>query len=86
MSESGIGVGGGWGEDSGGRLAAENAELAERLRRLGPVLASMAHDLARSRRENAALRRENLRLQALLARTGLNHEEVRVTTTAARRL
>jgi hypothetical protein len=62
---SGIRVRGGWDDsDPDGRLAAENAALANRLRRLGPALASMAHDLARLRRENAALKRENLHLRA----------------------
>jgi hypothetical protein len=61
---SGIGVGGGWGDGSDGRLLAENAELTDRLRRMGPALANIAHELARARRENAALKRENLRLEA----------------------
>ena len=61
---AGVDGDGGWGDD--GRLVAENAELADRLRRLAPALSDMAHDLARARRENIALRRENLRLQALL--------------------
>jgi hypothetical protein len=79
MSEwSGIGVGGSWGDVSDGRLLAENAELADRLRRMGPALANMAHELARARRENAALKRENLRLQALLARASKSREEAQV--------
>jgi hypothetical protein len=60
---SGVAADGGWDVDG---LIAENAELADRLRRLGPAFSSMAQDLARARRENAALRRENLRLKMLL--------------------
>lgn len=59
-----------WAGPHGGaeaRVVADNEALAERLRRLAPVLTSMVHELAAVRRENAALRRENLRLQALLA-------------------
>ncbi len=51
---------------SGSLLLAENAELLARLRRLGPAMTSMAHDLASARRQNAALRRENLRLRTLI--------------------
>lgn len=58
------------------RLMAENAALAEQLRRLGPALTSMVHDLATARRELAALRRENLRLQALLAAAPREDERV----------
>jgi cell shape-determining protein MreC len=58
------------GEDGDGRLLAENASLADRLPRLGRALTSMAHDLAHARRENATLRRENLRLRALLGASG----------------
>jgi hypothetical protein len=63
---SAVSVSGGWedGGDADSRLLAENAELAGRLRLLGPALASLTHDLARVRRENVALRRENLRLRA----------------------
>ena len=64
----------GW---SDGRLIAENAELANRIRRLGPALASMAGDLARARRENAALKRENLRLQAQLVESGRSRCDTR---------
>jgi hypothetical protein len=45
---------------------AENELLAERIRRLAPALTEMVHDLAEARRQNAALRRENLRLRDLL--------------------
>ena len=53
---SAVSVSGGWedGGDADSRLLAENAELAGRLRLLGPALASLTHDLARVRRENAA--------------------------------
>lgn len=47
------------------RLRAENAQLAARLRRLGPAMASMAADLAELRRELGKLERENVRLRAL---------------------
>jgi regulator of replication initiation timing len=67
---SGVAADGGWDVDG---LIAENAELADRLRLLGPALSSMAQDLAHARRENGALRsengalrRENLRLRMLL--------------------
>jgi hypothetical protein len=45
-------------------LFAENMALGQRLQRLAPVLAGMASDLAASRREAAALRRENDKLRA----------------------
>jgi hypothetical protein len=45
-------------------LFAENMALGRRLQRLSPVLAGMASDLAASRREAAALRRENDKLRA----------------------
>lgn len=45
-------------------LFAENLALGRRLQRLSPVLAGMASDLAASRREAAALRRENDKLRA----------------------
>lgn len=48
------------------RLLQENAELVDRLGALGPALTNLAHDLASARRQNAALRRENRRLQAQL--------------------
>jgi hypothetical protein len=53
--------------DAGGqdRLLTENTQLAERLRRLGPAMASMAAELAECRRELGALKRENVRLRAL---------------------
>jgi hypothetical protein len=44
-------------------LLAENTELANRVRRLSPVLVSMARDLAAARRENAALKRKNGQLR-----------------------
>ena len=47
-------------------VAAENAEFADRLRQLGLALSRMASDLADTRRENALLRRENVRLQSRL--------------------
>jgi len=46
------------------RLLAENDALARRIERLAPVLASMAFDLATTRRENVMLKRENTRLHA----------------------
>jgi len=51
-------------------LFAENMALGQRLQRLAPVLAGMASDLAASRREAAALRRENDKLRAGSAWTG----------------
>ena len=51
-------------DDAEGDLVAENAQLAERMQRLGPALVSTARDLAQARRENAALKRENRRLLA----------------------
>ena len=45
----------------------ENLELTARLRRSGPVLESMARELATARRELAAVTRENERLRAKLA-------------------
>ena len=69
----------------GSRLVAENAALAARLRRLGPALSSMACDLARARRENAALRRENLRLQMLLGGAARDRKGARAKLAAGRR-
>jgi hypothetical protein len=46
------------------RLAAENDQLASRLRRLAPLLACLVADLAASRRENARLLRESATLRA----------------------
>ena len=67
------------------RLVAGNAELADRLRRLGPALSSMACDLARARRENAALRRENLRLQVLLGGPAGDRKGAQAKLAAGRR-
>lgn len=49
------------------RLAAENAMLDERVRRVGSALLGVIDDLARTERENAALQQENRRLRATLA-------------------
>ena len=53
--------------ESGSGLLDENLELTARLRRSGPVLESMARELATARRELAAVTRENERLRAQLA-------------------
>jgi hypothetical protein len=53
-----------------GSLFAENIALGERLRRISPVVAGMARDLATARREAAALRRENARLRAHVGAIG----------------
>ena len=66
-------------------MVAENAALAARLRRLGPALSSMACDLARARRENAALRRENLRLQMLLGGPAGDRKGAQAKLAACRR-
>lgn len=56
------------GRPSAGEMAeavrAQNAELQMRMRRLTPVLVSLARDLAIARREGAALQRENRRLRS----------------------
>jgi len=72
-AELGRRVGGLRADGAEDRLAAENARLADRLRKLGPALAGMVQDLAEVRRENGALRRENavlkrenVRLRALV--------------------
>ncbi len=54
-----------WDAGESTRLLADNVRLADRLHRLGPAMVGMAHDLAHARRENALLRRENVRLQLL---------------------
>jgi hypothetical protein len=51
-------------------LFAENIALGERLRRISPVVAGMARDLATAHREAAALRRENARLRAHVGAIG----------------
>jgi cell division protein FtsB len=48
-------------------VRAQNAELLMRMRRLTPVLVSLARELAIARREGAALQRENRRLRSQVA-------------------
>ncbi len=62
--------------DANARLLTENGKLADRLRSVGLALASMTHDLSKSRRENIALKREN----AVLRRDNLH---LRTLVTAA---